>query len=300
MRGWIYVMTNPAMPGLVKVGFTMSDPAIRAQELDTTGVPQPYIVAYEAVTVHPRRLEARTHARLSAVRMRTGREFFKCSTDDAVAAIHAEADAGREILLETHAPALRHVRERMVRDYIRLGIPENTARRQTNAVLAAEHGHCDTTQYFRCRHDDETIIAANLRALYPTYSPVQIEALACMAVAIAPERRAIAEFDALATRIKAAEQQRAATATQQQRAESIARQHAAEHLRIVAALPLAPAAPSPLADAPFEYPDAPYGYGYGGIPLSKPLPEPSRSFDDVSFWALMIVGTISMAYLFMG
>ena len=34
-------MSNPAMPGLVKVGFSESDPAAgRAKELYTTGVPK--------------------------------------------------------------------------------------------------------------------------------------------------------------------------------------------------------------------------------------------------------------------
>ena len=41
-EGWVYILTNEAMPGLVKIGYTMNDPAIRAEELSSdTGVPLP-------------------------------------------------------------------------------------------------------------------------------------------------------------------------------------------------------------------------------------------------------------------
>jgi len=33
MKGWVYVITNKAMPGLVKIGFSMKDTEIRASEL---------------------------------------------------------------------------------------------------------------------------------------------------------------------------------------------------------------------------------------------------------------------------
>jgi hypothetical protein len=40
MRGYIYVLTNPNMPGLVKIGYTQRLPRERANELSrATGVP---------------------------------------------------------------------------------------------------------------------------------------------------------------------------------------------------------------------------------------------------------------------
>ena len=39
-------MSNPAMPGLVKVGFTTDTPDVRARELYTTGVPLPFKVEF--------------------------------------------------------------------------------------------------------------------------------------------------------------------------------------------------------------------------------------------------------------
>jgi hypothetical protein len=40
MRGYIYVLTNPNMPGLVKIGYTQRLPRERANDLSrATGVP---------------------------------------------------------------------------------------------------------------------------------------------------------------------------------------------------------------------------------------------------------------------
>ena len=39
-------MSNPAMPGLLKVGFTTDTPDVRARELYTTGVPLPFKVEF--------------------------------------------------------------------------------------------------------------------------------------------------------------------------------------------------------------------------------------------------------------
>jgi hypothetical protein len=47
MKGWVYVISNKAMEGLIKVGHSTKDPELRAQELDHTGSPHPYIVEYE-------------------------------------------------------------------------------------------------------------------------------------------------------------------------------------------------------------------------------------------------------------
>ena len=38
-NGWIYCMSNRSMPGLLKVGQTKNCPTLRAEKLQTTGVP---------------------------------------------------------------------------------------------------------------------------------------------------------------------------------------------------------------------------------------------------------------------
>jgi hypothetical protein len=86
------------MPGLVKVGFTLKDPAARAEELAHTGTPFPYVVDYEILLHDPQLVERAAHEALKDVRVSEDREWFRCSTQKAVDAIRAIA--GREALLE--------------------------------------------------------------------------------------------------------------------------------------------------------------------------------------------------------
>jgi len=44
--GIVYVLTNPAMPGMVKIGKTGRDVEIRLSDLYTTGVPLPFECEY--------------------------------------------------------------------------------------------------------------------------------------------------------------------------------------------------------------------------------------------------------------
>jgi hypothetical protein len=90
IRGWVYVIRNKAMPGLVKVGFSTKDPTLRAKELANTGTPHPYEVIYDALVEEPRRVEASVHSFLHM--HREGREWFRCSAAVAVNAIRQNAE----------------------------------------------------------------------------------------------------------------------------------------------------------------------------------------------------------------
>lgn len=105
MRGWVYVITNKAMPGLVKIGYSTKDPSLRAADLDNTGAPFPYVVQYDALVHNPRDIERRAHLDLSAAR--EGKEWFRCSLDVAILAIRRAI--GDAPLLET-ARALHFTR----------------------------------------------------------------------------------------------------------------------------------------------------------------------------------------------
>lgn len=76
MKGWVYVITHGSMPGLVKVGYSMRDPELRAKELEGTGIPGAYKVAYAALYEEPRNVERAMHMALSA--FREGKEWFRC------------------------------------------------------------------------------------------------------------------------------------------------------------------------------------------------------------------------------
>ncbi len=75
--GFVYALINRAMPGLVKIGFTMGSPSARAAELSSpTGVPLPFEVLAYCEVVDPRAAEMRIHAALAPARIGAGREFF--------------------------------------------------------------------------------------------------------------------------------------------------------------------------------------------------------------------------------
>lgn len=85
-RGYVYLLRNSAMPGLVKIGFTDRDPKTRAAELSSsTSLPEPFsIVAWwEIEGITARSVESRIHSHLSHVRHAHNREFFRVDPKDA-------------------------------------------------------------------------------------------------------------------------------------------------------------------------------------------------------------------------
>jgi len=98
MKGWVYVISNKAMPGLVKVGYSMKDPELRAAELNHTGSPHPYLVDYEALVDNPHKLEQSCHRKLA--NRREGKEWFRCSPEEAVVAIRSLG--GSQIHIENY------------------------------------------------------------------------------------------------------------------------------------------------------------------------------------------------------
>jgi len=91
IKGWVYIITNKAMPGLLKVGFSMKDPTLRARELGHTGSPHSYDVEYEVLVDEPHDIEQRVHSHLRE--HREGKEWFRCSFDIAVSAIRGVTDS---------------------------------------------------------------------------------------------------------------------------------------------------------------------------------------------------------------
>ena len=91
IRGWVYVITNKAMPGLCKVGFSTKDPVLRAKELGGggTGSPYPYIVIYDVLVENPMKVEQAVHRLLKD--KREGKEWFRCSVSEAVRAVREKS-----------------------------------------------------------------------------------------------------------------------------------------------------------------------------------------------------------------
>ena len=83
--GYVYILVNPSMPGLIKVGRTLRDSRMRARELSSTGVPTPFQVAFEIFAEQHETLEARVHLELTDFRVNAAREFFRYPLDKAIA-----------------------------------------------------------------------------------------------------------------------------------------------------------------------------------------------------------------------
>jgi hypothetical protein len=82
----VYVLANPAMPGLVKLGkTTQADVKIRMGQLYTTGVPVPFECIYAIEVEDCTKVESAIHIAFGPSRINPSREFFKIDPEQAVA-----------------------------------------------------------------------------------------------------------------------------------------------------------------------------------------------------------------------
>jgi len=85
-REIVYVLTNPAMPGLTKIGkTTRGDLQTRLNELYTTGVPVPFECAYACEVEDCARVEQAFHAGFGDHRVNPRREFFEIEPERVIA-----------------------------------------------------------------------------------------------------------------------------------------------------------------------------------------------------------------------
>jgi hypothetical protein len=98
-KGFVYVLSTKAMPHLLKIGFSLKHPNIRAQELSGSGMPHPYRVEYCAFLNNPYDTEQAVHNALAD--KHEAKEFFRISAEEAILAISAVVrDMGFTILYE--------------------------------------------------------------------------------------------------------------------------------------------------------------------------------------------------------
>jgi hypothetical protein len=89
-RGYVYILSNPSMPGLVKIGRTIRCVDGRANELYQTGVPTPFNVEFSIFSPDCEEMEIRAHEKFANERVSESREFFKVDVDAVVQ--HLEED----------------------------------------------------------------------------------------------------------------------------------------------------------------------------------------------------------------
>ena len=84
--GFIYILSNPAMPGYLKIGHTR-DVKDRIRELGATGVPLAFEVEYSAPCDDVEIVETLVHAELNDCRAVANREFFVTDLQRAIGAV---------------------------------------------------------------------------------------------------------------------------------------------------------------------------------------------------------------------
>jgi hypothetical protein len=91
-EGFVYILTNAAMPDFIKIGLTTKpDVADRVRQLDNTSTPLPFEVFYAARVPDCRKLEQTLHFVFGDKRARQSREFFRSDPDLARAIIELVA-----------------------------------------------------------------------------------------------------------------------------------------------------------------------------------------------------------------
>jgi T5orf172 domain-containing protein len=82
----VYVLTNPAMPGLVKIGRTSyADANTRIAQLYSTGVPFPFKLEFACKVENPDEVENALHIAFAPNRVNVRREFFSIDPEQAIA-----------------------------------------------------------------------------------------------------------------------------------------------------------------------------------------------------------------------
>ena len=81
--GIIYILSNPAMPGLVKLGKTTNLPA-RLKSLYSTGVPVPFHCVFAKRLGNYHEVERKLHAGLRSHRENENREFFRIAEEEVI------------------------------------------------------------------------------------------------------------------------------------------------------------------------------------------------------------------------
>ena len=92
MKGWIYIMSNASFSdGRIKIGMSSKDPVERKSELESSGVPEPFVIEYKAMVDDYQKVEQTIHRSLDNYRPNKKREFFTCTIPEAIITIRSSS-----------------------------------------------------------------------------------------------------------------------------------------------------------------------------------------------------------------
>ena len=130
--GIIYILTNPAMPGIVKIGKTAREIETRLSELYSTGVPVPFECVFAGKVSDIDKVEKAFHLAFAPYRINPKREFFHIEAEQAIAmlelmttedvtpALQKEAD---EVDIESKEASRKLKARRPSYNFLEMGIP---------------------------------------------------------------------------------------------------------------------------------------------------------------------------------
>ncbi len=132
----VYILSNAAMPGMVKIGQTSQDDATsRISQLYTTGVPVPFTIEYACKVDDAEEVEKALHIAFAPQRVNPRREFFRLDPEQAIAILKLldPEDATEEIARQEDgidaesAQAAETLRSRRPNfNFHEMGIPEGS------------------------------------------------------------------------------------------------------------------------------------------------------------------------------
>lgn len=89
--GWLYVISSPSLPNMVKIGCTRRlVPMIRVKELSSSSLPEPFKAHCFVFSDNCFELENNMHKYFNAERVSPNREFFRIDPKDAIKALREE------------------------------------------------------------------------------------------------------------------------------------------------------------------------------------------------------------------
>lgn len=132
----VYVLTNPAMPGIVKIGMTRaSDAGERIATLgSSSAVPLPFDCVYACNVLDARKVEQALHLAFAPDRINPSREFFRTKPSQVVAILEllhqgkvVTAQVGAQAEAKTDPEALESAvkdkrKMRLKIDYLEIGL----------------------------------------------------------------------------------------------------------------------------------------------------------------------------------
>ena len=183
-KGIVYVLTNPVMPGLVKIGMTNRDNIeLRMKELYSTGVPVPFDCAYacEVSSSDCLKIEQALHKAFAPNRINQNREFFTIKPEQAIVILELfdRKDVTEEVTAEIDseltsddkiAVKKSKINRRPPLNFFEMGIPEgSTLTYVNNSNIKAQVVTHRKVEY----NGEETSLTAIIKELHNLTLAVQ-------------------------------------------------------------------------------------------------------------------------------